>query len=234
MYKADNAVILAAGMAIRFVPFSLTKPKGLARVEDEPLIERQIRQIREAGIKDVYVVTGYLAEQYDYLRDSFGVGLIHNSDYAVRNNHSSIFAARDVINNTYICSSDNYFTLNPFEPSVDMAYYALQYSEEHTDEWCVTEDSDGIIDSVHIGGSKSWYMLGHVFWDEAFSKSFLEILDDVYDDPGTVDMLWEHIFINNLPGLKMKARKYPPGTIYEFDTYEDLKRFEERLKAGHE
>lgn len=41
-YKVDNAVILAAGSASRFIPLSLEQPKGLYEVKGEPLIERQI------------------------------------------------------------------------------------------------------------------------------------------------------------------------------------------------
>ena len=37
-YKVDNAVILAAGAATRFIPLSLEQPKGLYEVKGERLI----------------------------------------------------------------------------------------------------------------------------------------------------------------------------------------------------
>ena len=46
-YKVNNAVILAAGPSSRFVPLSLEMPKGLFKVKDEVLIERQIKQLQE-------------------------------------------------------------------------------------------------------------------------------------------------------------------------------------------
>ena len=70
--KVDNAIIMAAGTASRFVPLSYEKPKALVEVRGEVLIERQIRQLREAGIKEIIVVTGYKAEQFEYLKDRAG------------------------------------------------------------------------------------------------------------------------------------------------------------------
>lgn len=225
MFNVDNAVIMAAGTSSRFAPLSYERHKALTEVRGEVLIERQIRQIREAGIDEVFVVTGYKAKQFQYLVDKFGVKLIYNPDYLTRNNNGSIWAARDVIRNTYICSADNYFSTNPFENEVDGAYYSARYSEGITHEWCMTE-KDGIIDAVKVGGSDAWYMLGHVFWDQIFSAKFLEILEAEYDKPETIDKLWEDIYIDHITELPMRIRKYPGGAIYEFDTIDELRAFD--------
>jgi len=221
--KADNAVIMAAGTSSRFAPLSFERHKALTEVRGEILIERQIRQLREAGVKDVYLVTGYKAEQFAYLRSKFGVRLIHNPDYLLRNNNGSIWAAKGIIRNSYICSADNYFTENPFEDNADGSYYAAEYSDGHTSEWCMTE-KDGYIDSVTVGGAEAWYMAGHVFWDEEFSLKFMSILSSEYEADRV--LLWEDIFIKHLPELKMRIRKYPPGVIHEFDTLDELREFD--------
>ena len=78
MAKVENAVIMAAGTSSRFAPLSYEKPKGLVEVKGEILIERQIRQLWEAGIDDIFVVTGYRAEAFQYLKDRFGVHLRNN------------------------------------------------------------------------------------------------------------------------------------------------------------
>ena len=223
MIKVDNAVIMAAGTSSRFAPLSYEKPKALIEVRGEVLIERQIRQLQSAGIDQIYIVTGYM---FKYLKEKYGVALIHNPDYLIRNNNGSIWAARNVIRNTYICSGDNYFTENPFEPVVDGAYYAAVYAEGHTDEWCMTVDKEGNICSVTIGGADAWYMLGHVFWNEEFSKRFLSILKEEYNLPETSDKLWEKIFMEHLDTLKMKIRKYGAGIIAEFDTLDELRTFD--------
>ena len=225
--KVDNAIILAAGVSSRFAPLSYERHKAMAEVRGEVLIERQIRQLRESGILEIYIFTGYKAEQFDYLQDKFGVKLIHNPDYLVRNNNSSIWAVKDILANSYICSSDNYFAENPFEAEVDESYYSAVYSEGYTGEWCMEEDGEGYIKSVTVGGENSWYMLGHTFWSKEFSKSFVKILLDEYDLPETPPKLWENIYLAHLDELKMKIRKYPDGEIFEFDTLDELREFDE-------
>ena len=224
--KVDNAIIMAAGTASRFAPLSYEKPKALIEVRGEVLIERQIRQLREAGIEEVVVVTGYKAEQFEYLKDKYGVVLINNPYYLTRNNNSSIYAAREYIKNSYICSSDNYFITNPFESDVDESYYAAVYIEGQTGEWCILEE-DGWIKDVKVGGQDSWVMLGHVFWSESFSRSFLHILEDEYEWPETSDKLWETIYIEHINELPMKIRKYPADFIFEFDTLDELREFDD-------
>ena len=72
-YRVNNAVILAAGASTRFIPLSLEQPKGLFEVKGERLIERQIKQLQDAGIKNITVVLGYKKEMFYYLEDKYGV-----------------------------------------------------------------------------------------------------------------------------------------------------------------
>jgi CTP:phosphocholine cytidylyltransferase-like protein len=225
-FKVDNAVIMAAGTSSRFAPLSYERPKALIEVRGEVLIERQIKQLREAGIGEIIVVTGYKADQFAYLHDKFGVKLVHNPDYLTRNNNASIWAVKDRLRNTYICSSDNYFSKNPFESEVDGAYYAAVYADGETKEWCMTEDANGYIDSVTVGGRDAWYMLGHAFWSEDFTSRFVSVLEEIYDLPETADLLWESIYMAHFDELKMRIRKYPDDVIFEFDTLDELRAFD--------
>ncbi len=226
-YKVDNAVIMAAGTASRFAPLSYERPKALIEVKGEVLIERQIRQLREAGIEQIVLVVGYKKEQFAYLAEKYGVILVENNDYLTRNNNASIWVAREYIHNTYICSSDNYFSENPFESEVDDAYYAAVYADGETKEWCMTEDAEGYIDCVNVGGRDAWYMLGHTFWSKEFSRRFLAILEEIYDEPSTADKLWESIYMEHLDTLKMRIRRYDADVIFEFDTLDELRVFDQ-------
>ncbi len=217
---------MAAGTSSRFAPLSYERHKALTEVLGEVLIERQIRQLKEAGINDIYVITGYKAEQFDYLSSKYGIQTIFNPEYLTRNNNGSIWVAQEVLKNSYVCSADNYFTQNPFESDVIESYYAAQYAEGYTNEWCMTENADGYISTVKVGGEDSWYMLGHTFWSEDFSKRFISILKEVYDKSTTKEKLWEDILIEHLDSLKMKIKKYEPGTILEFDTLDELRAFD--------
>lgn len=225
-YKVDNAVILAAGLSSRFAPISYEKPKGVLRVRGEILIERQIEQLREAGITNITVVVGYKKEYFFYLRKKYGVTLVNNDEYASRNNNGSLWRVRGCLGNTYVCSSDDYFTQNPFNAYVFKAYYSAQYAEGPTKEWCMETGAGGRITKVTVGGSNSWYMLGHVYFDRAFSERFVKILEEEYDRPETVDMLWEDLYIEHIKELDMVLRPYPAGAINEFDSLDELRAFD--------
>lgn len=224
-----NAIIMAAGTASRFAPLSYEKPKGLLKVKGEILIERQIRQLQEADISDIVIVVGYMAEKFMYLRDKFGVRIVINEDYNRYNNTSSIIRVIEELGDTYICSSDNYFPQNVFIGNPENnSYYSALYSEEETGEYCLTTDNlDNIID-VKVGGSNSWYMVGHVFFNKEFSEKFREIMKKEYDRGETRLGYWEDVYaryINELP--PMKIHRYQPHEIEEFDSLEELRQFDE-------
>lgn len=225
-YKVDNAIIMAAGLSSRFAPLSYEKPKGVLTVRGEVLIERQIRQLQEAGITDITVVVGYMKEAFFYLEDKFGVTIRVNAEYSVRNNNSTLMLVREKLGNTYVCSSDDYFTENVFEPYVFEAYYPGVFFAGETNEYLLDTARDGRITGVTIGGHDKYGMLGHVYFDRAFSETFVRILVDEYDRPETAGKLWEDIYRAHLDELRMVMRPYEPGVIYEFDSIADLKEFD--------
>lgn len=225
-YKVDNAIIMAAGLSSRFTPLCYENPKALISVKGEVLIERQIRQLQEAGIRNIIVVVGYMKEKFYYLSEQYGVTIVENTEYAVRNNHSTIYAVRDYLKNSYICSADNYFNINPFEPEVEEAYYAASFSKGHTNEWCIEVNEEDWITDVTVGGEGCWYMLGHVFWTEQFSKQFLDIMLREYDQEKTKEKLWEAIYVEHIHQLKLKIRRYQETDIFEFDSLDELRGFD--------
>ena len=184
-YRVDNAIILAAGMATRFVPFSYEFPKGLTVVKGEVLIERQIRQLQSAGVKEIVVVVGHMLEKFFYLKEKFGVKLVVNNDYNTRNTHSSAFAARDYFKNTYICCSDNYYPENLFKPYEYRSMYCAQFleGESRTGRGLITDDS-GLIIATEKPCQNAWTMQGHAFFNSEFSKRFKKILEEYYNRPG--------------------------------------------------
>ena len=111
-YRVEGAIILAAGAGTRFAPLSFERPKALFEVRGEVLIERTIRQLREAGVERIAVVTGNMKESLFYLEDKLGVSILVNPEYSTRNNHSSVWHAREFLGNTYIVSSDQYYAEN--------------------------------------------------------------------------------------------------------------------------
>lgn len=228
-YKVNNAIILAAGMSSRFVPISYESPKSLIVVKGERLIERQIRQLKEAGIDDITIVVGYLKEQFFYLEEKFGVKIVVNKDYYKYNNTSSLMCVADKLANTYICSSDNYFTENVFESHVEKPFYSAVFANGKTNEYCLTYDKDGLITDVHIGGENKWYMFGHVYFDKSFSEKFVKILNEEYKKQITKEELWENMYMRHIEDLPLYIKKYDDGIIYEFDSLKELRTFDKEV-----
>lgn len=227
-YKVTNAVIMAAGKSSRFAPLSYEKPKGLIRVKGEIMIERQIRQLQDAGIRDITVIVGYMKEKMLYLGEKFRVGILANDDYYRYNNPSSLIRVADRLDNTYICSSDDYFPENPFEPYVYAAYYPVFFVPGKTDEYCAEWDGTGRITRVTIGGTDAWAMVGHVYFSRAFSRAFVRILKREYASSLTRSQLWEDLYVRYLRELPMFARRYDSSQIKEFDSLEELRSYDGR------
>ncbi len=226
-YKVDNAVIMAAGMSSRFVPLSLEMPKGLLKVKDEVLIERQIRQLQEAGINDIIVVLGYKKESFFYLEKKFGVKIVINPCYNTKNNTYTLYLVRDHLKNTFICSSDNYFEKNVFEDYVYDAYYASVHVTEKTNEWYMKKGANNQILSVTKSGKEGDIMLGHVYWDREFSAKMVEILTAAQETGEYDESLWEQILLDKVKTLPpMVVRTYDNDVIFEFDSLDELRRFD--------
>lgn len=73
-----NAIILAASRGSNMDEFTKDKPKCWLQYQGESIIERQIRLLNKAGIKDITVVTGYKPESFEKLKN---VSLVHNDQY---------------------------------------------------------------------------------------------------------------------------------------------------------
>jgi len=222
-YKVDNAIVMAAGYSARCMPLSEVMPKGLFKIKGERMIDRQIEQLKEAGIDQIIVVTGYKHEMYEYLKDKYGVILIHNEDYDKYNNIASLYAAKDYMANSYILCCDNYYVDNVFHKYVYEPYYSCVYSEKFCDEFCVTgTDEDGYIKGVVRGGERSWYTIGDCYFDRNFSKTFLSLLEQEWDEPETKNLLMDEFHIRHIDKLPLYMKKREFGKIYEFDTVREI------------
>ena len=220
---------MAAGTSSRFAPISYEIPKGLLKVKGEVLIERQIQQLKEAGINDITIVVGYKAELFEYLKPKYSVDLVLNDDYSIYNNTSSIIRVLDKLGDTYICSSDNYFPRNVFMGNPKESYYSALYADGETHEYCLSVDGDDYIRSVTVGGKDSWYMVGHVFFSHDFSEKFREIMIDEYANERTRKGYWEDVYMRYVDKLPlMKIHRYGEHDIEEFDSLDELRAFDSK------
>ena len=226
-FRVKNAIILAAGMSTRFIPVSYELPKGLISVKGEVLIEREIRQLQEAGIQEIVVVVGYMMEKFFYLRDKYNVKLVVNNEFSTKNTHSSIYVARDYLSNTYILCSDNYYPQNMFHQYEYRAFYCsvflpgVSYVER-----AFTFDHDGLIYDTNKPSHDQWIMYGHAYYDRFFSERFRPVLESYFGRPGVEGMYWENVWAENVKDIPMWILKCEPSQILEFDSMDELKAFD--------
>ena len=64
-YRAKRAIFIAAGFGSRLVPITFNTPKPLVRVHGVRIIDHLIDACLEAGINEIYIVRGYLADQLE-------------------------------------------------------------------------------------------------------------------------------------------------------------------------
>lgn len=237
-YKVDNAIIMAAGRSRRCMPLSNYLPKGLFEIKGDTMVERQIKQLHDAGINDIIIVAGYLKEQYHKMAKHYNghrgtpkITIIDNDEWADKNNLFSLWAAKDYLKNSYICCSDNWFLHNVFCGYVYDSYYACKYTDEFCDEYCVkATDKDGYMTRVKKGGEKAWYTIGEAYFNKGFSQKFVELLQNELYDPELKYMLWDDFQIRHIDTLKMKTRHYSDDECKEFDTTEDILQFYPQFK----
>lgn len=226
-YRVESAVILAAGSATRFIPLSLEQPKGLYEVRGERLIERQIQQLQEAGISDITVVLGYKKDMFGYLKEKYGVRLLFNPAYNVKNNIESLLVAKDYLSNSYVCVCDSYFSENPFHQFEYQSFYAGFSTSEREDEMYAHVDSALRITQMEKAEDGGLMLLGHAFWTKAFSRRFLELAQADKSVGNYDDKFWEWLVRDHLQVLPpLYFKEYTPGSIFEFDYFEQLRQFD--------
>lgn len=223
--KVNNAIILAAGGAAKNSKSFYSLPKGLYVKNGEPLIERQIRQLQEAGINDITVVLGYRQELYLYLEKKFGVKL-SNTPAIEKGNVVTLDAVKDRLSRTYICSCDNYFVENPFSLYEYDAFHATVYKNDCMREVQVRTNRSGRIVSSFTAKGPGECFYGHAFCDEKFSKRLVEYLNEELDVFRVDMMFWEELAMRHIEDLDWFVRRYSTDFLFEFDSISETQSVE--------
>jgi len=222
-----NAIILAAGKSERFAPFTFEKPKGLFKVRGEYLIERQIKQLKEANINEIMIVVGFMKEKFFYLEEKYGVKLVVNNTFDSKGNLYSLYTAREYLADTYVCSQDHYFIENPFLKNENHSYRACKWQSEKIKDFSVTVSNEAVITGFEIGGQEKYAMIGQAFFTETFSKTMVDLMEEEIDNFGVSDMFWEEFYGKHQEKMTLYAKLYEENQIQEFDSLEDLRQFDQ-------
>jgi len=219
-YKVSNAVILAAGITPNTI---YAPPKGLFLVDGIPIIEHLIRQLKDVGINEIYVVVGYKKEMYFYLEEKYNVTLIGNPRLD-KNNVYSLFLARQVLGNTYVCACDYIFKKNPFSNYEAQAYHGTAFFTDARNKFAVTTNAKGRITSITAGAQQGECIHGIAYFDKEFSKSFVHFLENEINNYRIDSLFWQEFFARHIADLDLYTKHFDTNDVLEVDCLDELKR----------
>ena len=223
-YRAKRAIFIAAGFGSRLVPITLNTPKPLVKVKGKRIIDGLIDAALNAGIHEIYIVRGYLKEQFDQLLYKYPmIKFLDNDLFNEANNISSALCARYLLSNAYVFEADLLIS----NPDIITRYHYcsdfLAIKKDRTDDWCF-EEKNGYISEQKVGGLDCWQMVGISYWDEADGYKLSKDLEEVYQMPGGKEKYWEQV------PLAVKKERYQVAIkpcleedIVEIDTFRELK-----------
>lgn len=217
--RPRRAIILAAGFGMRMVPINRETSKALLEVNGERLIERQIRQLHDVGIREIYIVVGFMKEQFEYLIDEFGVDLIVNPEYATKNNLHSLFLASDYLENAYIIPCDIWCDRNPFRCCEMYSWYMIGDLVEEESEVRVNRKMELIKVSTKAGGNT---MIGICYLLPEDVKVLRSKIKEMAQDARYDGCFWEEALYDK-DRMIITARIAHSATVVEINTYEQLR-----------
>lgn len=223
-YRVRRAVFIAAGFGSRMVPITLNIPKPLVRVKGQRIIDSMLDALKEAEIDEIYIVRGYLSEQFDQLVYKYpNIKFIENPLYNEANNISSVVRAGDLVKNAYILEADLLLYNKKLIKKYQYCSNYLGIPVAKSDDW-VFQTEGGIVTKLTIGGVNCHQVVGISYWTEEDGQKLAEDVVSVFEAPGGKERYWDQVPLEYcIDRYQISVRDCSFEDIIEIDTYNELK-----------
>jgi len=230
-----NAIILAAGFGSRLRPLTLEIPKSQIKVNGIPMIERQIEFLKEKGVDEIIIVTGYLHHKFDYLKDKYDVKLVHNEKFSDYNNIYSMYLVKEKLGNSFVIDADIYLHNNfiPNNPNRS-TYFSVYKDSFDNEEWLleyneVTKKLDKVV-VVKDHQGQGRIMSGVSYWTEEDAVILKKKLEETIATRDFTDLHWDYMVVENLDKIDVYVEELDDGDLFEIDTLKDLAELEKLVE----
>ena len=227
-----KALILAAGLGTRLRPLTDEVPKCMVKVNGVSIIDKQIQNLKENGVNELFVVTGYkgdilekhIIEKYNAL----DIKILHNDVYDRTNNMYSLNMAKDYLygEEFIMMNSDVFFQGEIINLLIKEDYNNLivcqpqNYNEESmkviVNEGIVTHISKQINKNDAYGTSIDVYRFG-----QEASKQLFDIIN-IYLNVKNDMNSWSEVAIDDLLKVSNFKTLDTQCKWMEIDNHDDL------------